>query len=63
MLMIMEIRLLILLNLLYFRIREVKFNEPFPSDNPDLYPGDYLIDFANNIISLPIDLTLIIMRV
>jgi arginyl-tRNA synthetase len=35
----------------YFRIREVKFNEPFPDDNPDLYPGDYLIDFANNIIS------------
>ena len=33
----------------YFRIREVKFNETFPSDNPDLYPGDYLIDFAKNI--------------
>jgi arginyl-tRNA synthetase len=35
----------------YFRIREVKFNETFPSDNPDLYPGDYLINFANNIVS------------
>ena len=35
----------------YFRIREIKFNEPFPIDNPDLYPGDYLIDFANNIIA------------
>jgi arginyl-tRNA synthetase len=35
----------------YFRIREIKFNETFPSDNPDLYPGDYLIDFANNIVS------------
>jgi arginyl-tRNA synthetase len=35
----------------YFRIREVKFKEPFPINNPDLYPGDYLIDFANNIIS------------
>jgi len=35
----------------YFRIREVKFNETFPSNNPDLYPGDYLIDFANNIVS------------
>ena len=35
----------------YFRIREIKFNEPFPSDNEDLYPGEYLIDFANNIIS------------
>jgi arginyl-tRNA synthetase len=36
---------------LYFRIRELKFSEPFPSDNSDLYPGDYLIDFAKNIIS------------
>ena len=35
----------------FFRIREVKFNEPFPMDNPDLYPGDYLVDFANNIVS------------
>ena len=35
----------------YFRIREVHFNEKFPKDNPDLYPGDYLIDFAKNIIS------------
>jgi len=35
----------------YFRIREVKFNEPFPANNPDLYPGDYLIDFAKNIVS------------
>mgnify|MGYP001376196819 CR=1 FL=1 len=35
----------------YFRIREIKFNEPFPNDNPDLYPGDYLIDFAKNIVS------------
>ena len=36
----------------YFRIREQKFKEIFPIDNPDLYPGDYLIDFAKNIISL-----------
>ena len=36
----------------YFRIREKAFNEPFPSDNEDLYPGDYLIDFAQNIIDL-----------
>ena len=36
----------------YFRIREKAFNEPFPSDNEDLYPGDYLIDFAQNIINL-----------
>ena len=35
----------------YFRIREVKFNEPFSKDNPDLYPGDYLIDFSKNILS------------
>ena len=35
----------------YFRIREIKFNEKFPSNNEDLYPGDYIIDFANNIIS------------
>ena len=34
----------------YFRIREIKFNEPFPIDNEDLYPGDYLIDFAKNIL-------------
>ncbi len=35
----------------YFRIREIKFNEIFPTDNGDLYPGEYLIEFANNIIS------------
>ena len=34
----------------YFRIREISFNEPFPIDNEDLYPGDYLIDFAKNIL-------------
>ena len=34
----------------YFRIREIKFNEPFPLENEDLYPGDYLINFAKNII-------------
>ena len=36
----------------YFRIREITFKEPFPSGNEDLYPGDYLIDFAQNIINL-----------
>ena len=40
----------------YFRIREIKFGELFPIDNPDLYPGDYLIDFANNILSFNTDL-------
>ncbi len=34
----------------YHRIREIKFNVKFPKDNPDLYPGDYIIDFAKNII-------------
>ena len=34
----------------YFRIREISFKEPFPNDNEDLYPGDYIIDFANNIL-------------
>ncbi len=34
----------------YLRIREILFKEPFPSEDKDLYPGDYLIDFANNII-------------
>ena len=36
----------------YFRIREIKFNEPFPIENKDLYPGDYVIKFAKNIIKL-----------
>ena len=35
----------------YFRIREILFNEVFPLDNEDLYPGDYLIEFAKNIIN------------
>ena len=35
----------------YFRIREKLFKEPFPSSNEDLYPGDYLISFAQNIIN------------
>ena len=35
----------------YYRIRELTLNEPFPLDNEDLYPGDYLIDFAQNIIN------------
>ena len=36
----------------YFRIREITFKEPFPTNNEDLYPGDYLIDFAQNILNL-----------
>ena len=33
----------------FFRVREILFNEKFPIDNPDLYPGDYLINIAKNI--------------
>ncbi len=35
----------------YLRIREIVFKEPFPINNEDLYPGDYLIDIAKNIIN------------
>jgi arginyl-tRNA synthetase len=35
---------------IYFRIREILFKEKFPTDNKDLYPGDYLIDITKNII-------------
>jgi len=35
----------------YYRIREISYNEPFPIDNEDLYPGDYLNDFAQNILN------------
>jgi arginyl-tRNA synthetase len=35
----------------YFRIREILNNEKFPIENADLYPGDYLIDIAKNIIN------------
>ncbi len=34
----------------YCRIREILKKETFPKDNPDLYPGDYIIDIAKNII-------------
>ena len=34
----------------FHRIREILNNEKFPVDNPDVYPGDYLIDIAKNII-------------
>ena len=34
----------------YFRAREILYNEKFPLENSDLYPGDYLIDIAKNII-------------
>jgi len=34
----------------FHRIREILNNEKFPVDNPDIYPGDYLVDIAKNII-------------
>ena len=40
----------------YSRIREIKYNEPFATDNPDLYPGDYLVNFAKNILELNPDI-------
>ena len=36
---------------IFFRIREILNNEKFPLDNDDLYPGDYLVEIAQNIIS------------
>jgi len=35
----------------YFRIREILNNEKFPLENTELYPGDYLIEIAKNIIN------------
>tara|TARA_A100001011_G_scaffold359062_1_gene405286 strand:+ start:1498 stop:3228 length:1731 start_codon:yes stop_codon:yes gene_type:complete len=35
----------------FYRIREILYNEPFPANNDDLYPGIYLVDFAQNIIN------------
>jgi arginyl-tRNA synthetase len=40
----------------YYRVREIINNEKFPVENSDLYPGDYLIDIAKNIISKNKDL-------
>ena len=33
----------------FFRLREIKFNENFPNKE-NLYPGDYVIDIAKNIL-------------
>ena len=35
----------------YLRIREILNKEKFPIDNNDLYPGDYIVEIANNIIN------------
>ena len=42
----------------YFRIREISFDEPFPQNNEDLYPGEYIIDFAKNILKSNKDIDL-----
>ena len=34
----------------YFRIREILNKEPFPKDNSDLYPGEYVVNIAKNIV-------------
>ena len=34
----------------YFRAREIIYDEKFPIENPDLYPGDYLVGIAKNIL-------------
>ena len=34
----------------FFRAREILNKENFPTDNPDLYPGDYIKQIAKNII-------------
>ena len=35
----------------YYRAREIINNEIFPLENSELYPGDYIIDIAKNIIA------------
>jgi len=40
----------------YLRIKEILYNETFPIDDKELYPGDYLIDIAKKIISKNKDL-------
>ena len=35
----------------FLRIREILYNEKFPSGDVDLYPGDYLVNIAKNIIN------------
>ena len=42
----------------FFRIREILYNEKFPIENSDLYPGDYIIGIAQNIIKENKDLNL-----
>tara|TARA_Y100001958_G_C21238617_1_gene565703 strand:+ start:144 stop:1874 length:1731 start_codon:yes stop_codon:yes gene_type:complete len=38
-------------NSVLFRIKEIINNKEFPKNNSELYPGEYIIDIANNIIN------------
>ncbi len=40
----------------YLRIKEILYDETFPIEDKELYPGDYLIDIAKRIISKNKDL-------
>ncbi len=40
----------------YLRIKEILYDETFPVEDKELYPGDYLIDIAKKIISKNKDL-------
>ncbi len=40
----------------YLRIKEILYDETFPIEDTELYPGDYLIDIAKKIISKNKDL-------
>ncbi len=35
----------------FYRIREILTSDKFPNDDPDLYPGEYIIDIAKTIIN------------
>ncbi len=35
----------------YLRIREILYNEKFPTTDPNLYPGDYIIEISQNILN------------
>ena len=35
----------------YLRIKEILDKEKFPTNDPDIYPGDYVIEIAHNIIN------------
>ena len=35
----------------FHRIKEINSKDKFPSEDPDLYPGEYIIDIAKNILN------------